>query len=156
MTLCQGLMPPHLCETKVARLADLAAEIAGADQDRSRHQLAEFNREAMTHLTFLDFQGIYAAQDHDTWVRQILAAPYERRMRDISQSELIEIARRLMNADSPEHATDLWLKMLVLNIADARVSDLFFWPSEYSGDGDNARELTPEQIIETALKNSDL
>nr|WP_180203137.1 hypothetical protein [Pseudomonas sp. SbOxS1]NYU02765.1 hypothetical protein [Pseudomonas sp. SbOxS1] len=156
MALRQELMPPHLCETRVARLADLAAEIAGADQDRARNLLAEFNREAMTHLTFLDFQGLYGAQDHDTWVRQILAAPYERRLKGISQSELIEIARRVMNADSPEHATDFWLKMLVLNIPDVRVSDLFFWPGEYFGDGDNARELTPEQIIETALKNSDL
>jgi hypothetical protein len=29
MALRQDLMPPHLCETRVARLADLAAEIAG-------------------------------------------------------------------------------------------------------------------------------
>ncbi|EJN30908.1 hypothetical protein PMI35_01731 [Pseudomonas sp. GM78] len=156
MTLRQELMPPDLCEAKVARLADLAAEIAGADQDRAWNLLAEFNREAMTHLTFLDFQGVFGAQDHDTWVRQILTAPYERRLRDISQSELIEIARRVMNADSPEHTTDFWLKMLALNIPDARISDLFFWPGEYFGDGDNAQELTPEQIIETALKNSDL
>ncbi|MCY1461663.1 hypothetical protein D9M71_793420 [compost metagenome] len=61
-----------------------------------------------------------------------------------------------MDADHPQNTTDFWLEMLALNIADARISDLFFWPGEYFGDGDNARELTPEQIIETALKNSDL
>lgn len=156
MAIRQELMPPHLCETRVARLADLAAEIAGADQDRTSCQLAEFNREAMTHLTFLDFQGIYGTQDHDTWVRQILAGPYERRLKGISQSELIEMARGVMDADSREHATDFWLQMLALNIPDARISELFFWPGEFCGDADNARELTPEKIIETALKNSDL
>jgi hypothetical protein len=156
MVLRQELMPPHLCETRVARLADLAAEIDGSDPEQTEDQLAEFNREAMTHLTFFDFQGIYEVLDHETWVRQILAGPYERRLKDISQSELIEMARRVMNADSPEHATDFWLKVLALNIPDARVSDLFFWPGEYFGDEDNARELIPEQIIDTALKNNDL
>jgi hypothetical protein len=118
--------------------------------------LAEFSREAMTHLTFLDFQGIYRTQDHDTWVRQILAGPYELCLKDIAQSELIEMAHRVMDADSPEHATDFWLEMLALNIPDARISELFFWHGEYFGDGDNARELTPEQVIETALKNGDV
>jgi hypothetical protein len=46
--------------------------------------------------------------------------------------------------------------MLALNIPDARISELFFWHGEYFGDGDNARELTPEQVIETALKNGDV
>jgi hypothetical protein len=118
MALRQELMPPHLCETRVARLADLAAEIDGADLDRTRNQLAEFNREAMTHLTFFDFQGIHGAQDHDTWVRQILTGPYERCLKDLC--------------------------------------GLFFWPGEYFGDGDDSGELTPKQVIQTALKNSDL
>jgi len=120
MALRQELMPPHLCEARVTRLADLAAQIDGAKEDQTRKQLAEFNREAMTHLTFLDFQGMDGAQYHDTWVRQVLSGPYER------------------------------------HIPDARISELFFWPGEYSGDGDNFREPTPEQIIETVLKNSDL
>jgi hypothetical protein len=118
MALRQELMPPHFCESRVAHLADLAAEIDGADQHRTRDQLAEFNREAMTHLTYLDFQGIHGAQDHDTWVRQILTGPYERCLKDLC--------------------------------------GLFFWPGEYFGDGDDSGELTPEQVIQTALKNSDL
>ncbi|WP_454866633.1 hypothetical protein [Pseudomonas umsongensis] len=153
MALRQELMPPHLCETKVARLANLAAQIDGANQDQTRDQLAQFNREAMTDLTSLDFPGIDEAQDHDTWVRQILMGPYERRLKDISQPEMIEMARRVMDADIPEHATCFWLQMLALNIPDARISDLFIWPGEYFSDGDDARELIPEQVIETALKN---
>lgn len=153
MELRQELMPPQLDETKVARLAGLAAEIDGGQRDNTESQLAEFNREAKTNLTFLDFQGIYGGQDHDTWVRQILAGPNVRRLTDITQSELIEMARRVMGAKSPEHVTYFWLEMLALNTSDARISDLFFWPGEYFGDGDNSRELTAEQIIKTALKN---
>jgi hypothetical protein len=153
MALRQELMPLHLCETKVARLADLAAQIGDADQDQTRSQLAEFNREAMTDLTSLDFQGIDGIQDHDTWVRQILMGPYERRLKDISQSELIEMAQRVMDTNIREYVSCFWLQMLALNIPDARISDLFIWPAEYFGDGDDAQELIPEQIIETALKN---
>jgi hypothetical protein len=155
MELRLELMPPELDEMKVVRLAALASEIDGGRRDETENQLAEFNQEAMTDFTLFDFQGIYGGQDHETWVRQVLAGPYECRLTDITQSELIEMARRVMDADSPEHATCYWLKMLALNIPDARISDLFFWPGEYFGDGDNSRELSPEQIIETALKNSD-
>jgi hypothetical protein len=155
MELRQELMPPQLDETRVVRLAAIAAEIDGGERDETASQLAEFNREAMTNLTFLDFQGIYGGQDHDTWVRKVLAGPYEYRLTDITRSELIEMAGRVMDAEIPEHAQYFWLKMLELNIPDARISDLFFWPGEYFGDGDNSRELTAEQIIKIALRNSD-
>ncbi|WPN46046.1 MULTISPECIES: hypothetical protein [unclassified Pseudomonas] len=61
-----------------------------------------------------------------------------------------------MVAHGPEHATWLCMETLALNIPNARTFDFPFWPVEYFGDRDNSRELTPEQIIETALKNSDL
>lgn len=151
MELRQALMPPLLNEAKVARLADLAAEIDCGHQDQTGEQLAEFNREAMTNLAFIDFQGIYGGQDHETWVRQILAGPHEQRLTDITQPELTEMARRIMEGEGPEHATYFWLEMLALNIPDPRIIDLIYHPGEYFGDGDNKRELTPEQVIEIAL-----
>lgn len=55
-----------------------------------------------------------------------------------------------MEADGEEHEIDFWVEMLAVNIPDPRVSDLIYWPGEYFGDGNNARELTPEQVINIA------
>src|SRR5262249_55678792 len=58
MQLRRALMPPALDQAKVARLAELAAAIDGANPGQWENALAEFNREAGTTLTFADFQGI--------------------------------------------------------------------------------------------------
>ena len=152
MKVRPDLMPPILDESKVARLAELAAEIDCGRQDQTQDQLAEFNREALTNLTFIDFQGIYGSQDHDTWVRQVLATPYEQRLADITKPELIEMTRRVMEADGPEHAINFWLHMLELNIPDTQISDLIFCPGEYFGVEDNSQELSPEQVVEITLR----
>jgi hypothetical protein len=148
------LMPPPLDEAKVAHLAELAATIDGANPGQWEDELAEFNRGASTDLKFLDFQGIFGGQEHDCWVRKLLAESHQQRLPDITRAELIELARRVAEADGTEHEIDFWLDMLVLNIPDPQVSDLIFWPGEYFGDGDNSREFTPEQVIEIALSRA--
>jgi hypothetical protein len=147
-------MPPALDEAKVARLANLADQIDGATPGQREEELAEFNRKARTAFTFRDFQGIYGGQTHDTWVRKVLAEPYQRQLPDITHAELVELARRVMEADGEEHEITFWLEMLALNIPDPQVSDLIYWPGEYFGDGDNSRDLTPEQVIDIAQAKS--
>lgn len=153
MELRTELMPPTLDESMVARLTTLAEEIDCGDPEQTREQLAAFNREATTELEFLDFQGIYGGQAHDTWVRKILATPFEQRVADITKVELIELARRVMQCEGDEHQIDFWLNMLAINIPNERISDLIFWPDEYFNDANYSQRLSPEQVIEIALKD---
>ncbi len=150
MDLRPELVPPPPDEAKVQRLARLAARIDGAHPGQWEADLAEFNREAGTALAFADLQGIYGGQDHDTWVRKLLARRHCRRLADVRRDELIEMIRRVMECDGAEHEIDFWLEMLALNIPDPRISDLLFWPGEYLGDGDNTRVLSPEQVLDIA------
>lgn len=155
MKLRTELMPPVLDESMVARLAAFAQEIDYGDPAQTRSQLAAFNQEAMTEYEFLDFKGIYGGQDHDTWVRSVLAIPYERRVMDVTQQELVEMARRVMECDGEEHEVGFWLNMLEINIPNERISDLIFWPNAYFGVEDYSQELSPEQVIEIALGSRD-
>lgn len=82
-------MPPVLDEPLVSRLTKYAEEIGCGHQEQTRSQVAAFNREAMTALEFIDFQGVYGGQSHDTWVRKVLATPYERRLTDVTKQELV-------------------------------------------------------------------
>jgi hypothetical protein len=151
MILRPELCFPPLDEARVERLAQLAAQIDGAQPGQWEEELAEFNAEAGTNFDWEEFQGIYGGQDHVTWVRSVLAGPLKRRLSDITRAELIELARRVMAVDGAEHEVHFWLDMLALNIPDPRVSDLINWPGIYFGDGDNSREFTPEQVIDIAL-----
>ena len=144
-------MPPLLDEALVARLAVLAAEIDCGDPLETREQLATFNREAMTSYEFIDFQGIYGGQEHITWVRSVLSTPHQQRVVDITRSELIEIARRVLESDGPQHVIEFWLDMLAINIPDERISDLIFWPDDYFGRKTDRQTFTPEQLIDVAL-----
>ncbi len=72
MNLRPELMPPKLDEAKLSRLAGLASKIDGALPGLWEELLEEFNCEAGTSLEFADFQGIYGAEEHDTWVRRLL------------------------------------------------------------------------------------
>jgi hypothetical protein len=151
MELRPVLMPPALDEAKVARLAGLAGHLDGAGPGQWEDELAEFNREAGTELKYEDFQKVYTWTDHETWVRIVLSRPAQRPIPDISRAELLELLRRICTADGREHEIDFWLGMLKANVPDPKVSDLLFWPGEYFGDGDNSRELSPEQILDIAL-----
>ncbi|MBC3361850.1 hypothetical protein [Pseudomonas sp. SWRI154] len=153
MELRADLMPPVLDELLVARLTTLAEEIDCGHPEKSLCQLAAFNKEAMTEFEFIDFQGIYGGQSHDAWVRKVLVKPYGRRLEDLAKQELIELARRVMNGDGPDHAIEFWLSMLEINIPNDRVSDLIFWPGEYFNDVSYSDELSPEQVIEIALED---
>ncbi|NUT84251.1 hypothetical protein [Pseudomonas brassicacearum] len=153
MELRADLMPPVLDELLVARLKILAEEIDCGHPEKSLAHLAAFNKEAMTEFEFIDFQGIYGGQSHDAWVRKILAKPYERCLGDVTKQELIELARRVMESDGPDSSIEFWLGMLEINIPNDRVSNLIFWPGEYFNNVSYSEELTPEQVIEVALKD---
>lgn len=155
MGLRPDLMPPSLDESLVARLTELSEQIDCGHREQTREQLAAFNRQAMTELEFIDFQGIYGGQDHDTWVRKVLATPYERRVADVTKQELVELARRVMEGVGADHEVEFWLSMLAINIPNERVSDLIFWPNEYFNDINYSQRLSPEQVIEIALNDRD-
>jgi hypothetical protein len=150
MNLRRELMPPALDEAKVARLAKLAAVIDGANPGQWEDALAEFNREADTAFGFADFQGSAGGQDQATWARKILAIPFQKRLPDISRAELLEMICRVASAEGEEHEIDFWLGLLEIHIPAPRISDLIFWPGGYFGDGNNDRELTPEQVLDIA------
>jgi hypothetical protein len=150
MNLRPELLFPPLDEARVARLARLAARIDGAHPGQWEEDLEEFNRGAGTNLAFADFQGVYGGQDHDTWVRSVLAEPFQKPIADITRDEFLELIRRVSAALGKEHEIAFWLGLLEANLPGRRISDLIFWPGDYFGDGDNSRELTPEQILDIA------
>ncbi|WP_238349236.1 hypothetical protein [Pseudomonas putida] len=152
MHLRPELMPPTFDEPLLTRLTELAEILDGGDPNQTIEQLSEFNRLASTAIEFIEFQGIYGGQDHETWVHAVLSAPYVRRIPDITQDELVELTRRVMEVDGDEASCHFWLMQLKANLSP-RVLDLIYWPGEYFGHGDYDRDMTPEKIVEIAMRD---
>jgi hypothetical protein len=150
MDLRFELLPPALDETRVAHLAQLANLIDGARPGEWEESLVEFNRKAGTSLEWLAFQGVYGGDGAEEFVKNILVQVAVKPIPDIKRDEYLEIISRLLRGEGAEHDKYFWLKLLEVNLGDSRISDLLYWPGEYFGDGNNARELSAEQILEVA------
>ena len=158
MDLRAKLMPPLLDEAKVSRLAELAADIDGAGPGQWEDILPEFNRIAGTTFAFEEFQGIYGAEEHDTWVRRILVGQCVRPVPDVTRAELVEIIRRAM-PQSGDPAYEAYMAIFDANVPRPKASNLIFYPPDYDpatntwGGGRQMGEYdpTPEQIVDWAL-----
>ena len=148
MELRAELQPPKLDERKVARLAELAARLDGANAGEWEDDLAEFNRLAGTEIPIEHFQGIYGAEEHVEWARRVL---YGRALTptDVSRDEMIEIVSRIMD---PNYDADqnFYVELFTVNCKHPSESDLLFWPNlvpELPQD----REPTAEEIADLAI-----
>ena len=152
------LMPPELDDAEVARLAKLAAQIDGANPGQWEDELAEFNRAVGVSFAIADFQGIYGAEEHETWVRRVLVRERVRPVPDVTRAELLEIVRRGMPSNgNPQHEAIMAIIDANLPLADA--SYLSFYPLDYDaatntwGGGRQMCDYDPtaDQIVNWAM-----
>ena len=156
------LTPPVLDEAKVRHLAELASSLDsrldGADPGQCEELLAEFNRLVGETFTIQDFQGIYGAEEHETWVRRVLVRQAVRPVADVTRSELAEVVRRAM-PQNDDVDFEAYMAIFDANVPLPGASNLIFYPSDYDfatnlwGGGRQMNEYdpTPEQIVEWAL-----
>ena len=150
MDLRKELLPPPLDESLVRQLAELAEQLDGCRSDRQncRELLRQFHQLTGLSLTLRDFH-FSGAISADSFVREMVTAPPQRD-KEITDDELLEIIRRIIEADGSEHQLNYWLELLAVNIPNRQISDLIYWPGEYFGDGDHSRELAPKEILDLA------
>lgn len=159
MQLRPELMPPALDETKVARLAELAAGLDGARPGQWEDDLAEFNQLAGTTIPIEEFQGIYGGQDHEDWVRQVLYHQCIKAAAGVTRAELAEVVRRAMPTNEYFEQHEAYMAIFDANVPLPGASNLIFYPPDYDastntwGAGRPIGEYdpTPEQIVEWAF-----
>jgi hypothetical protein len=158
MKLRRELMPPVLNDAWVRGLAELASRLDGAYAGLWEEDLAEFNRIAGTDFPIEHFQGIYGAEEHETWVRRVLVRRSAQRVADVTPSELAEVVRRAMPQNGYADFEG-YMAVFDANVSLPGASNLIFYPADYDpatntwGGGRQMGEYdpTPEQIVERAL-----
>jgi hypothetical protein len=97
-----------------------------------------------------DVDGAFGDAEPETFARDLLLdrVPIPT---DLSYDEMLELVRRICNVEGSEFQIGYWLRCLEANTGNSRISDLIYWPGEYFGEGENARELSPKEILDAAL-----
>ena len=146
--------PPATDAAKVARLTELAAELDGAPAvDGDDPLVVEFNRLAGTSLSFEDFQGIYGAEEHETFVRRLLARQAAEPRPALDRDGLVALFARIVSDPCDDAFLEHAFATIEATYGDGRVSDLVFWPGRYLADHDG-HELTPEEMADAVLARS--
>ena len=140
---------PSLDAAKVDRLVELASLLDGSGPGQCDDELREFNKCACTVIPLAEFQGIYGGMEYDSWVRNVLCEPFVTATPALTDDEALELIARLTSAGGEEWEQFFWMRVLEHHL-DPRISDLIHWPGEYFGDGDNSRELSPQDILDIA------
>lgn len=148
----ENLNPPRLDETLVKQLADLASEIDGCHESLADELINKFNSLADTKLTHSDFQGIYGAEEHENYVRRLLTEKSTGANPELGKSELTEMFKRVLQDPTDDAYLAFVFSTIQKTFGDNQVSDLVFWPGIYFGDGDNGRDLTPEEMADAVLE----
>ena len=143
--------PPLLDESLVQRLAALASEIDGCDESDANDLVQEFNSLAGTEIRYGEFQGIYGGEEHEDYVRRVLIRKFATAVSTLDRDQLTEMFRRISQNPTDEAYLEFAFATIEKTFGDAQVSDLVFWPGSYFADGDDSRELTPEQMADAVL-----
>jgi hypothetical protein len=113
-------------------------------------QLQEFARILGKSVPQFDVDAAFGSISPESFAEGLLM-DRSRMPKDLSESEMLELIERICKADGTESQISYWLNCLEVNAGDDRISDLIFWPGEYFGGDDNGRELTPHEILRTAM-----
>ncbi|MEL7500799.1 MAG: hypothetical protein AAFN77_24615 [Planctomycetota bacterium] len=144
--------PPSLDESLVQRLVELAIKIDGCHESVADKMVREFNELAGTEIPYAEFQGIYGGEEHENYVRRVLTAKLTAPDSTIGREQLVEMFKRVSDNPSDDSYLEFAFSKIKKTFGDAQVSDLVFWPGHYFGDGDDSRELTPEQMADAVLE----
>ena len=106
-------------------------------------------------ISKFSIDAAFGSVSPDTFARQMLldqiALP-----RDLTRDEMLELIERECAAKGDEFQLGYWIKCLEVNTGDDGISDLIFWPGEYFADGNNSRELSAVEILDTALAKANV
>ena len=146
------LVEPISDKRKLQSVASLVTEIyrqheAGVDYSETLRTLGRLTGRIVSSF---EIDSAFGSVDANTFACDLLldrsSIPS-----DLTREEMLELVEAICNARGNLLYSSFWIACLKVNTGDDRISDLIYWPGEYFGDGDNARKLSSQEILDTAL-----
>lgn len=121
---------------------------AGQQYDNELNQISRFLGRILGQGDVLGSFGPISASDFSNE----LAIDWHVVPTGLSDMELLELFDVLCEGRGRAVVQEYWIRCLVVNTGDDRISSLVFWPKEYLGPEYDGRELTPAEMLELALR----
>jgi hypothetical protein len=139
-----------LDEALVAELAALADQLDGAPEEGSEALLERFQRLSGTQVTHAELQGIYGGEEHETWVRRLLAVQQARLDPSLDRTAVVAMLQRVLDDPCDDAYLGWAFATLEHTFGVTDVSDAVFWPEHFFG-ADGPSEPTAEQIADAVM-----
>ena len=97
-------------------------------------------------------QSAFASVSHETFAKSQLV-DWDDLPDEIAEQEMLEMIELISAGKGDEFQHQYWIACLRANTGDDKISDLLFWPGSYFGDGNDARIMSPSEILTTAIKS---
>jgi len=72
---------------------------------------------------------------------------------DLSREEMLELMHALCGVKGTQDRCEYWLKCLEESTGEPELTNLIYWPDQYQGGKYADRDLSPEEILEVALRH---
>ena len=147
------LLDPTRDDPRLPQALALAAEIYRLHETGRNYatSLATLSALAERPISEFDVDAAFGSVGHETFARSLFV-DWDHPPVDLTEAEMLELIERLLQPGG-ELLPAYWVACLKANTGDKRISDLIFWPRNYFGGGDNRGELSPPEILATALRN---
>jgi hypothetical protein len=148
----RSVLESPVAPDQLARTTRLVEQIYGLHETGQpyQHLRAELGQLVGHDVTALDVHSAFGSVTPQEFAHSILARSVTIPS-DLSHSEMLELFQCLVDPSEGELRTSFWLACLRENTGNSRISDLIYWPGEYFGDGDDSRELTPQEALRIAI-----
>jgi hypothetical protein len=116
--------------------------------------IARWNARAGREYRPVEFTKYYGSIDTDEFVREALQ-PSPKWIADLTYAELRDVYEAVVSVELSESQTSHFLEWLEVNLPNANMSDLIYWPNEWFRDPSALHlELTADQALRYAMLRS--
>jgi len=115
-------------------------------------QLEEVSRIAGRVVDIPTVLYAFGTGDAEYFARRLLT-DWRNLPRDLSESEMLELLHAVCGAKGSQDRCEYWLKCLEANTGEPELVNLIYWPDQYRDGAYDGRDLSPEEMLEIALRH---
>jgi hypothetical protein len=152
MPIPTRLRPPPITDKEMAWYTELCRRIE--NRRHSDDDLAAWNRRAGTEYEEAEFRSYYGSMEIDDFVA-IMLMGVPKLVPDLTYAELRDVLEAQLSATLSEAEVSYYLRWLEVNLPNADISDLLYWPDQWFRDETMLHvELSHDQILAYAMAKS--
>lgn len=154
MVMRPEIAEPVRDQQKLAKLIPLVHQIFQLHESGRSYaeQLKQVSRIAGRVVAVPMVKYAFGTGDPEDFARRLLI-DWNRIPSDLTKEEMLELLDSVCSVKGTQDRSEYWLKCLVASTGDPKLSDLIYWPDQYRNGEYADHDLSPDEILEIALRH---